>query len=58
MSEIFNEIVKQKECTPEAWQIIRIKAIHKKGDVEYAGNYRPICSLLALYKLYCILSKT
>ena len=26
--------------------------IHKKGDVENVGNYRPICSLLALYKLF------
>ena len=29
-----------------------IKVIHKKGDVENVSNYRPICSLLALYKLF------
>ena len=30
---------------------MKIKVIHKKGDVENVGNYRPICSLPALYKL-------
>ena len=44
-------MIKQKECTPEAWQRMRIKAIHKKGDVEDVGNCRSICSLPALYKL-------
>ena len=50
--QIFNEIVKQNEFTPEAWRNVRIKVIHKKGDVEAVGNYRPICSLSALYKLF------
>ena len=49
--QIFNEVLKQKDCTPEAWQRIRKKVIHRKGDVEDVGNYRPICSLLALDKL-------
>ena len=49
--QVFNEIVKQNEFTPEAWQKVRIKVIHKKGDVEDVGNCRPICSLPALYKL-------
>ena len=31
---------------------MKIKVIHKKGDVENVGNYRPICSLPALYKLF------
>ena len=29
-----------------------IKVIHKKGDVENVSNYRSICSLSALYKLF------
>ena len=49
--QIFNEVPKQEECTLEAWRRIRIKVIYKKGDVE-AGNYRPICTLPALYILF------
>ena len=50
--QIFNEIVKQNEFTPEAWKKVKIKVIHMKGGVEHVGNYRPICSLPALYKLF------
>ena len=50
--QIFNEIIKQNEFTPEAWKKVKIKVLHKKGDVENVSNYRPICSLLALYKLF------
>ena len=28
--QIFNEVIKQKECKPEAWRRIRTKGIHKK----------------------------
>ena len=31
---------------------VKIKVMYKKGDVENVSNYRPICSLLALYKLF------
>ena len=48
--QIFNEIIKLNEFTPEAWKKVKIKVLHKKGDVENVGNYRPICSLLALYR--------
>ena len=47
--QIFIEIIKQNEFTLEAWKKVKIKVLHKKGDVENVGNYRPICSLLALY---------
>ena len=50
--QIFNEIIKRNEFTPEEWKKVTIKVIHKKGDVENVSNYRPICSLPALYKLF------
>ena len=31
---------------------MKIKVIYKKGDVEDVSNYRPICSLPAMYKLF------
>ena len=56
--QIFNEMIKQKECTLQTWQRIRIKVIFKKGDVEDASNYRPICTLPAPYKLFATLLDT
>ena len=50
--QIFNEIIKRNGFTPEDWKKVTIKVIHKKGDVENVSNYRPICSLPALYKLF------
>ena len=50
--QIFNEIIKQNEFTPEAWKKVKIKVIYKKGDVVNVGNSRPICSLPALYRLF------
>ena len=32
--QIFNEITKQNEFTPEAWKKVKIKVLHKKRDVE------------------------
>ena len=50
--QIFIEITKRNEFTAEDWKKVTIKVIHKKGDVENVSNYRPICSLPALYKLF------
>ena len=44
--QIFNDIGMQNEFTPEAWRRV------EKGDVENVGNYHPICTLPALYKLF------
>ena len=52
VSQIFNEIIKRNEFTPEDWKKVTIKVIHKKGVVEHVSNNRPICSLPALYKMF------
>ena len=49
--QIFNEVMKQEDCTPEAWRRIRMTVMHKKDDVEEVGNYRPLRTLSAMYKL-------
>ena len=50
--QLFNEIIKRNNFAPEEWKKVKIKVIYKKGDVENVSNYRPICSLPALYKLF------
>ena len=45
-------MIRQNDCTPETWRKIRIKVISIKGNEEDAGNYRPICTSPALYKLF------
>ena len=50
--QIFNEIVKRNEFTPEGWKKVAIKVTHKKVDVENVSNDRPICSLPALFELF------
>ena len=52
MRQLFNEITKRNNFTPDEWKKVKIKVIHKKGDVENVSNYRPICSLPAMYKLF------
>ena len=52
IKQISNEVLKQESCTPETWRRIRTKVIHKKGIEEDVGNYRPICTLPALCKLF------
>ena len=52
MRQLFNEIIRKNNFTSDEWKKIRIKVIHKEGDVENVSNYRPICSLPAMYKLF------
>ena len=52
MRQLFNEIIKRNNFTLDEWKKVKIKVIHKKGDVENVSNYRLICSLPAMYKLF------
>ncbi|KAK6760667.1 hypothetical protein RB195_021938 [Necator americanus] len=42
----------QKESIPDQWKTSRIVLIHKKDDREDLRNYRPICLLSVLYKVF------
>ena len=55
MRQIFSENIKRNNFTPDEWKKVKIKVIYKEGDVEDASNYRPICSLPAMYKLFSTL---
>ena len=50
--QIFNEIVTQNEIYSRGMAKSEKNDTQKKGDVEDVGNYRTICSLLELYKLF------
>ena len=50
--QLFNEIIKRNNFTPDEWKKVRNTMIHKKGDVEDVSNYRPICSLFSMCKLF------
>ena len=41
-----------EDRAPETWRRIRIRVIYIKGKEEDVGNYCPICTLPALYKLF------
>ena len=42
MRQIFNDIIKRNNFTLDEWKKVKIKVIHKKGDVEDVSSYRPI----------------
>ncbi|KAK6743844.1 hypothetical protein RB195_010880 [Necator americanus] len=42
----------QKERIPHQWKTLRTVLIYKKGDREDLRNYRPICLLSVLYKVF------
>jgi hypothetical protein len=49
--DLFNWMV-EKEQIPEQWKIVEIILLHKKGDRESIGNYRPISLNAGLYKMF------
>ena len=40
--QIFNEVLKQEDCTPNTWRRNSYKSDLQQRNVEEVGNYRPI----------------
>ena len=51
VTQLFNNCY-NKGCIPEIWKEARITALHKKGPVTDAENYRPISLTSILCKIY------
>ncbi|GBP46097.1 LINE-1 retrotransposable element ORF2 protein [Eumeta japonica] len=51
LTNLFNEIL-ETETIPEDWTKSTIILLHKKGDKEDIGNYRPISLTSNIYKIF------
>ena len=50
--ELFNNVLLEKNGPPAAWKHSVISVIFKSGDPTLPQNYRPICIIPLLYKLF------
>ena len=50
--EVFNNVLTGKDEPPAAWKHSVISVIYKSGDPTFPQNYRPICIIPLLYKLF------
>ena len=50
--QLMNSIIQPGAPAPEEWRESTFKVLFKGGDMKHAKNYRPICVLPLLYKLF------
>ena len=43
--QIFNEVMKQDDCTPETWKRKGIKVIYNKGDLHSASAVQTVLNI-------------
>jgi len=55
--EIFNDIL--KNGLPQTWKIAVVTPLHKKGQADIVGNFRPISNLSSIGKFFekCVLER-
>ena len=52
LADLFSSIMKPETAVPEYWKISSIRVLFKKGDDRLPENYRPICIIPIMYKLF------
>ena len=52
IADIFTSILKPGEALPPAWKFSSIRVLLKKGDPKLPENYRPVCIIPILYKVF------
>ena len=49
---LYNDVIQPNATTPQNWKQAQIKVLYKSGDARQPQNYRPICVIPLLYKLF------
>ena len=52
LAETFTALLRDEALLPEYWRKSKITLIYKKGDPKTPENYRPICIIPLLYKVF------
>ena len=52
IADIFTEILTSEAPLPTSWKQSFIKVLFKKGDPKLPGNYRPVCIIPIMYKVF------
>ena len=52
IADIFTSILKPGESIPPAWKSSSIRVLFKKGDPRLPENYRPVCIIPIIYKIF------
>ena len=52
LAQLFTEVLRPGAAVPSSWCSSSIKVLFKKGDPKLSENYRPVCIIPILYKLF------
>ena len=52
IADMFTSILQPGATLPPSWKSSSIRVLFKKGDPKIPGNYRPVCIIPILYKLF------
>lgn len=52
MAIIFDDIIQKKSYAPKASRTSKIAVLYKQNETQLPGNYRPICIIPILYKIF------